>query len=147
MLLSVLLFHIADSGFRENSGLVGAIRQIVLETRRAESLRACAERIARSRSAKCYIIEQLFTGRLSFRQAAIQFQKANELVENADFPSYLTPADPHGVSRQVLFWVRNSVVSLPPEKAQRLISDFECEYRKLFGGAKPDGSSRGAADG
>lgn len=142
MLLSALLFHIADSWFGENAGLVGAFRQMVLETRRAESLRARAERVARSRSAKCYIIEQLLAGRLNFRQATIQFQKANELVEKADRPADLTLTNPQGVGRQVLHWVRNAVVSWPSDKAQRLLSDLEREYRTLFGGAKPVEAAR-----
>jgi hypothetical protein len=79
---------------------------------------------------------------LRLRQAIIQFQKANELVENVDLPMYRTPTGPQEVGRQVLFWVRNSVVSLPPEKAQRLLSDLECEYQTMFGGAKPEKASR-----
>jgi hypothetical protein len=145
MLLSTLMFHVADSWFGEDSNVLGACRQLVLETQRAESLRARAEMVARSRSAKRNILDQLLAGRVSFRQAVVQFQRANELVEAVDqvpTPPYGTLTDPQGAGWQVLHWVRNSVASRPPGKAQRLLADFEHEYQTLVGGAKPDKAAR-----
>lgn len=141
MLLSVLLFHIADSWFGENSSVIGVCRQVVLEAKRTEALRARAEMIARSRSAKCYIIEQLLAGRLSFRQATIQFQEANELAGNVD-PTHPTRTKSQEVGRQVLDWARNAVDSWPSDKAQRLLWDLQREYQTMFGGAKPDEVTR-----
>jgi hypothetical protein len=100
--------------------------------------------VARSLAAKHDILDQLISGRLRFRQAIERFHKANQLVPNIDLnliPAYQTPAYPEGVARQVLIWVSNSVVTWPPDKAQRLLSDLECEYQKLFNGAKPDESA------
>jgi hypothetical protein len=97
--------------------------------------------IARSLEAKREIIDQLMAGRLRFRQAIEQFQKANELVKNVNpdvLAPYQTPAHPQGVARQVLIWARNSVLSGPSDKAQRRLADLECEFQTLFDGSNPD---------
>jgi hypothetical protein len=141
ILLSAVLFHAADAWLGEKTSIVGAGRQLVLEARRSEALHARREMIARSLEAKREIIDQLMAGRLRFRQAIEQFQKANELVKNVDpdvLAPYQTPAYPQGVARQVLIWACNSILSGPSDKAQRRLTDLECEYQTLFNGSKPD---------
>jgi hypothetical protein len=141
MLLSALMFYVADSWFGGKSSVAEVYRQFVRETMRAESLKARDEMVARCRSAKYDTIDQILSGRLRLHQAIIQFQRANELVENVNLeliPSYRTLTSPEGVGRQVLVWTRNAVQSWPTEKAQRLLSELECQYRTLFHGAKPD---------
>jgi hypothetical protein len=145
MLLSALVCHVADSWFGDNSNVLGVCRQIVLEAQRAQALQVRAELVARSRSAKHDILDQLLAGRMSFRQAVVQFRRANELVGNValvPLPMYQTPTDPQGVGRQVLIWVRGSVASWPSDKAQRLVADLEHEYQTLLGRTKPGEASR-----
>jgi hypothetical protein len=140
MLLSAVLYYIADVWFGENDSVIETARQMVLAARRTEALQARAKMVSQCLSAKGDIIDQLVAGRLRLRKAIAQFQEANELVENVDrdlIPPYQTPTDPEGVGRHVLLWARNAVASLPPEKAQRLLSDLEREYRTLFHGANP----------
>jgi hypothetical protein len=140
MLLSAILFYIADSWFGESASAVAVGRQLLFEMRRAEALDARGEMVARSVSVKRDVIDQLLAGRLNLRQAIAQFRIANELVENADrglIPTYWIPTDPEGVGRQVFFWLRNAVTSLPREKAQRRIAELEREYRTVFHGANP----------
>jgi hypothetical protein len=145
MVLSALMFHVADSWFGGDSSVLAVCRWFVLELQRAESLQAREEMVSRSRSAKRDVIDQLLAGRMSFRQAVVQFQKANELVGNLDLvpiPMNRTLTDLQGAGWQVLIWARNSVASWPPGKAQRLLADFEHEYQALVGGAKRDKAAR-----
>ena len=145
MLLSALMYHVADLWFDEKASVVEVCRQIVHEAQRAESLRARAEMVARSQSAKYDTIDQVRAGRLRLRQAIIQFQRANELVEHGNLDLMRRDpkrTDPQEVGWQVLLWVRNSVAARPSDKAQRLLADLEHEYQRLFGGAKPDEAAR-----
>lgn len=145
MVLSALMFHVADSWFGGDSSVVEVCRQIVLEAQRAESLRARAEMVARSRSAKYDTLEQILAGRLRLRQAIIQFHRANEMVQHVNLdrvPAYAKLTDPQEVGRHVLLWVRNRVVARPSDEAERLLADLEHEYQTLFGGAKPDQAAR-----
>jgi hypothetical protein len=144
VLLSAGVFHVVHSWFGDNSSVVGAFRLLVHETRRTESLRARREIVTRSLEIKRDITAQLISGRLSYREAIIQFQRANELVVNDDLDliaAYRTPTEPQGVGRQVFLWARNMVALQPSDKAKRLLSDFESEYQKMFGGAKPDAAA------
>src|SRR5579885_2001919 len=105
VLLSAVLYYIADLWFGENESVLEAGRQIVHEARRKEALLARKDMISRCLSAKRDIIDQLIAGHLHLHQAITQFQQANELVENDDLafvPAYQTPTDPEGVGRQVL---------------------------------------------
>jgi hypothetical protein len=140
MVLSSAVFHVVDSWFGDNASVVGAFRQIVLEARREESLRERFEIFTRAREIKRDTTAQLISGGLSFRQAIIQFQRANELIENRALdlnPAYRRPTDPEGAGRQVFNWARTMVSTLPSEKAQHLLAGFECEYQKMFGAEKP----------
>ncbi|HEY7331180.1 MAG TPA: hypothetical protein VH592_26325 [Gemmataceae bacterium] len=144
MLLSAAVFHVVDSWFGDNASVVGAFREIVHQAQRAESLRARSEIIRRRQEIKRDITAQLVSGRLSFRQAIAQFQRANELGENRDqalIPAYRLPTDPEGVGRQVFTWARKEVATWPSCKTKRLLSDLECEYETMFRGAKLDGAT------
>jgi hypothetical protein len=141
MLLASGVLHVVDSWFGDKGSVVGAFRQIVHEARRKESLRSYGEIITRSREMKRDITAQLIAGRLSFRQAIAEFQRAIELVENVELDKIAarrSPTDPQRAGRQVFLWARAMVATLPSEKAKRLLSDFESEYKTLFGGVKPD---------
>jgi hypothetical protein len=136
MVLSAVFFHLADAWFGENTSILKAGRQIVLEARRSQALRARTEMVTRCLDIKREIITELIAGRLSFRQAIVQFQKANELVENFDLdliPAYRSPTSPEDVARQVYLWARNSVSTWPPEKSQHLLAGFESDFHRLFG--------------
>lgn len=140
IVLSAILFYIADSWFGEGESVIRTAHQLLFEARRAEVLRVRAQMMARSVSAKNDVIDQLLAGHLNLRQAIIQFRNANELVENVDLeilPAYQPPTDPEGVGRQVVVWTRNAVRYLPREKAQRRLAELEREYRTLFHGANP----------
>jgi hypothetical protein len=140
MVLSSAVFHVVDSWFGDNSSAVGALRLLVLEARRTESLQARWEILARCVEIKRDTTVQLISGGLSFRQAIIQFQRANELNENRGpdmIPAYRPPTDPQRVGQQVFIWARVMVSTLPSDKAQHLLAGFECEYQKMFGGQKP----------
>jgi hypothetical protein len=139
MLLSAVLFHFADAWFGQDTSVLGASRQIVYEVRRSQALRARAEMVSRSLDIKRDIIARLLDGRLSFRQAIVQFQKANELVEKVDLDLiavYRSPTNSEGVARQVFLWARNAVSAWPADKSQRLLAGFESEFRALFSGSK-----------
>lgn len=141
LLLFAVLSHVADSWFGENTSVVGAGRQLMLEARRTEALQTREEMVVRSLSAKREIINQLLAGRLHLHQAILQFQRANELVENIDMDliaAYRTPSDPPGLGGQVLVWARNSIASPPSDKIERRLADLECEYQTLFDGAKSE---------
>ncbi len=140
MLLSVILFWIADSWSGESASVIAVGRHLLFEMRRAEELDVRGAMIARSVSVKRDVIDQLLAGRMDLRQAIAQFHMANELVENADrglIPTHWIPTDPEGVGRQVFFWVRNAAASLPREKARRRLAELEREYRTVFHGANP----------
>ncbi|HEY7326530.1 MAG TPA: hypothetical protein VH592_02745 [Gemmataceae bacterium] len=141
MVLSAVLFHFADAWSGEDTSILSAGRQILLETRRADALRSRTEMVVRSLDIKRGIIAELVGGRLSYRQAIIQFQKANELVVNVDLeliPAYRSPSDPEGVGRQVFIWARNTIATWPSDKSQRLLAGFESEFHTMFRGAKLD---------
>jgi hypothetical protein len=111
-------------------------RCLLFETRRSQALQHRFEMVADSWEAKHDIIVEVVAGRLHLREAIVQFQKANDLVENADrdlAPAYLTPSDPESVGRQVLVWVRNEVAAWPPSEAERIRADMEREFQELFG--------------
>jgi hypothetical protein len=142
ILFSTAVFHGVAWWFGEDSSLVGASRKLVLESKRAESLRERLEMtrswqmMTRSKGIMRDTIAHLISGRCSFRHAIIQFQKADELLENFDLdliPADHRPTDPRQAGRQVLFHARNAVAAWPSDKAQRLLSEFESEYQTMFG--------------
>ena len=141
IVLSAVLFYVADTWYGDNTSLIGVGRLIVLEGRRSQALRTRSEMVTRALSFKCDSINQLVAGRLNLRQAIVQFQKANQMIENNDLdliPAYRATTGSKEIGRQVFLWARNSVSTWPPDKAQRLLADLEREYQTIFGRSKTE---------
>lgn len=138
VVLSAILFHFADSWFSERTSALAVGRRIMFEMHRSQALQERAKRVARSISIKHETIVQLVGGRLCFHQAIVQFQKANDIIENVDLdliPAYCKPTDPEGVGRQVYDWAYYAVATWPPNKTQRFLAGLENEFQHLFGRA------------
>jgi hypothetical protein len=136
IVLLVGLSSLAGSWLGNGSNGIQLGRWIVFESRRSEALQHRSEAVARGAEVKKAIIADLLAGRLTLREAAAQFDEANQLVENEPgsmVASYRTPTSEEGLCRQVLAWVRNEVANLPPEKAERFLSPLEKEFKALFG--------------
>jgi hypothetical protein len=133
--LSIGLFSFASSWFGEQSNPLQLSRCLVFETRRKAALRHRAENVAQVMEIKQGITAELVAGHLHLREAIVQFQKANQLIENEDrdmVAEYRTPTDPEGVARQVLAWVDNEVAVWPPDKAQRTVAPLEKQFQEMF---------------
>jgi hypothetical protein len=132
VVLFVGLFSLIGLRFGNQSDL----SQLLFESRRAEALRLRNEMVTHNLEVKRVIVADIVAGRLTLREAAVRFQKANHLVENNDpdlLPDHQIPATEKGVYQQVLAWMWAEVSSLPTEQAERILTPLEKEYESRFG--------------
>jgi hypothetical protein len=132
VLLAGGLFSLIGSRFGKQSDL----SQLLFESRRSEDLRLRDAMVYHSMEVKRTIVAEIVAGRLTLHEAAVRFQEANLLVENANpdlLPDFQIPTTEEGVSRQVLRLTRVTVSSLPAEQAKRILTPLEKEYESKFG--------------
>lgn len=136
ILLSVGLNTFAGRWLGTEGGALQLGRWLVFETRRAEALRHRSEMIAHAWEVKRDLIDEVVVGRMSLRQAILQFKQANNLVDNSNpglVAPYYTPSDPESLGNQVLAWARNELAGWPPHKGERILMTLELEFQELFG--------------
>jgi hypothetical protein len=136
LMLCTLFVSLAGSWFDAETSVLQLTRSLLFETRRAQALRGRAETVSESMEVKKEIIDRMVAGRLHLREAIVQFQQANEIIENVDLylvPEFRKPNDTEAVGRQVLAWLSNEIAAQPTNKNERVVPAMEKEFQELFG--------------
>jgi hypothetical protein len=104
-------------------------RRFLLEMRRAEALEYRANEMSQSLEVKKAVIEDLVAERLTLREAAEQFRRADQPIENDPaglVAPYHAPETEQGRYQQVITWAKVEL-SDDPEQAEQVIPRLEQE--------------------
>ena len=125
--------HILASGTRADGRNLA--RWLLFEIRRSEALEQRAAEISRALAIKKRIIGDLIAKRLTLREAAEEFRRADELIENNSgglVATYRTARTENELYRQVLAWARTEL-SNDPQHSEEVMQRLEKERRNTVG--------------